>query len=320
MKPLVSVIVPVYKVEKWLCRCLDSLKLQSLANIEIILVDDASPDRCGEICEEYVAKDSRFTVVHNEVNRGLSVARNIGINKAVGCYLMFVDSDDWVHKDFCKDAYACAEYYQADLVMFRRQWMDIGGHSIRTPYPKEARSSGYKTREEAMNLLQHAVGEVIWNKLYRKEMFQTVSFPEGYLQEDIGTTYKLIWQATRIYYLDKILYYHCLRDGSITSQKTEKYLQDGIAMRLKQYRDLAAWGYYSPEKQKTVLFNLALEYCMQKRPDSTDLYYSYCADVVRHCQCNFAAYTWKQNVMLFLFRHFPFLFEWVCILYGKKVC
>ena len=71
------------------------------------------------------------------------------------------------------------------------------------------------------------------------------------MQEDIGTTYKLIWQATRIYYLDKILYYHCLRDGSITSQKTEKYLQDGIAMRLKQYRDLAAWGYYSPEKQKT---------------------------------------------------------------------
>lgn len=118
MQPLVSVIVPVYKVEDCLRRCLDSLRRQSLSNIEIILVDDASPDRCGEICEEYASKDVRFSVIHQSENRGVSAARNTGIKKAVGNYLMFVDSDDYVHEDFCKLPYECALKNQADLVMF----------------------------------------------------------------------------------------------------------------------------------------------------------------------------------------------------------
>ncbi len=94
MRPLVSVIVPVYKVEDVLARCLDSLCRQSLKEIEILLVDDASPDRCGEICEEYAEKDSRFRVIHHPENRGLSAARNTGIAQASADYLMFVDSDE----------------------------------------------------------------------------------------------------------------------------------------------------------------------------------------------------------------------------------
>ena len=111
MKSLVSVIVPVYKVEEYLPRCLDSLCRQSLKNIEIILIDDASPDRCGKICDTYAAKDARFKVIHLKTNQGLSVARNIGIEHAISDYLMFVDSDDWVHEDFCKAPYECALQY-----------------------------------------------------------------------------------------------------------------------------------------------------------------------------------------------------------------
>ena len=121
MKPLVSVIVPVYGVEDYLTRCLDSLCKQNLKNIEILLIDDASPDRCGEICDSYAVKDARFTVIHNENNKGLSVARNIGIEHATADYLMFVDGDDWVHEDFCKAPYECAVYHKADLIMFRYQ-------------------------------------------------------------------------------------------------------------------------------------------------------------------------------------------------------
>ena len=120
-QPLVSVIVPVYKVEDVLSRCLDSLCRQSLRDIEIILVDDASPDQCGEICEQYAAKDTRFKVFHHSEIRGLSAARNTGIAYASADYLMFVDSDDWVHEEFCKLPYECAVQQQVELVFFCHQ-------------------------------------------------------------------------------------------------------------------------------------------------------------------------------------------------------
>lgn len=107
MKQLISIIVPVYKVEKYLECCLDSLCKQSMPEIEIILIDDASPDRCGEICDAYAAKDTRFRVVHHPTNKGVSAVRNQGIRLASCDYIMFVDSDDWVADDLCKEAYQC---------------------------------------------------------------------------------------------------------------------------------------------------------------------------------------------------------------------
>ncbi len=117
MKPLVSVIVPVYKVEPYLERCLDSLLNQTLKEIEIIIIDDGSPDRCGQICDAYAARDDQFRVVHQE-NRGLSAARNVGIEMAQADYLMFVDSDDWVHPDYCRLPYEAAVEHGVELVIF----------------------------------------------------------------------------------------------------------------------------------------------------------------------------------------------------------
>ena len=114
----VSVIVPLYNVEKYLARCLDSLCRQSLREIEIILVDDGSTDSSGEICEAYAAKDARFKVIHHTENKGVSVVRNTGVAHASGDYLMFVDSDDYVHEDYCRLPYEYAVKYHADLVMF----------------------------------------------------------------------------------------------------------------------------------------------------------------------------------------------------------
>lgn len=117
MKPLVSVIVPIFQTEKYLPRCLDSLQRQSLPNIEILLINDGSPDSCGAICDDYATKDERF-IVFRQNHAGTSVARNLGIRMATSDYLMFVDSDDWVHEDFCKDAYECAVNNNADVVKF----------------------------------------------------------------------------------------------------------------------------------------------------------------------------------------------------------
>ncbi len=317
MQPLVSVIVPVYKVEDCLKRCLDSLCRQSMPNIEIILVDDASPDRCGEICDVYANNDKRFRVFHNIINRGLSVARNIGIENAACDFLMFVDSDDWVHEDFCKVAYECAVKYHADLVMFGFE--NIGYSNYIKDNRKDGCSiqSGYKTRLETIDLMDNGVGQTAWNKLYHKKLFKDISYPPGYVYEDIGTTYKIIWQASNIYYINETLYYHCYHAGSINTLKNEKALHDWIEMNLQKYRDLKEWG-YPPEKLEIILKNIAFKYCMKKKTDVTDEHYVYCANILCNSPDIPAFFSWKRKIMFVLFKYCRPLFELICILYDRK--
>lgn len=320
MRPLVSVIVPVYKVEKYLVRCLDSLCNQSLSDIEILLIDDASPDRCDEICELYAKKDLRFRVFHSQINHGLSVARNNGIANAHGDYLMFVDSDDWVHEDFCKDAYECAMRYKADLVMFRHQRNEES-----TQYKNvqnnmyNSMPSGYKTRLEAIDLLWTNVGPAAWSKLYHKKLFKNISFPPGYVYEDIGTTYKIVLQASCIYYLNKVLYYKFCHIGSITTTKTEKAMHDWVVMLMQQYRDLAEWG-YPIAKLDAWLKSTALYFCMKDYSSDSNARYAFCSKVLLSSKSIPGHFTWKSKVLFVLFKYFRPLFDLVCYIYGTKVC
>ena len=139
-----SVIVPVYRVEKYIYRCLDSLSRQNFEEVEFLLIDDGSPDRCGKICDEYTLKDPRFIVFHKE-NGGLSTARNYGIDKARGEYLLFVDSDDWVAPDFCKTSYELAAHNNADVVIFMHQ---IVKESRFLPVKTKHLKEGLKTQKE----------------------------------------------------------------------------------------------------------------------------------------------------------------------------
>lgn len=323
MKPLVSVIVPVYKVEDYLVRCLDSLYRQSLSNIEILLIDDASPDGSGKICDKYVVKDDRFRVFHNKFNQGLSAARNIGISYASSEYLMFVDSDDWVHEDFCKAAYECAVRYDADLVMFLYQ---------RIGYPKtyglgkrfyksdieSITSSGYKNHLEAMDLLLGAAGQNAWSKLYRKTLLDSISYPEGYYYEDVGTTYKAIWKAQKIYCLDKVLYYQRYREGSITTLRNEKAFRDWFVMSMQQYRDLSAWG-YPADKLKFRLQKIQLAYCIKRKADETDPDYVFSKNSLCSLKTIPENFSWDQKVMFLLLKYCPPMFEWVCTVLDKKI-
>lgn len=318
MQPLVSVIVPVYKVEDVLVRCLDSLCRQSLTDIEMILIDDASPDRCGEICDAYAAGDARFRVFHHTKNLGLSEARNTGIANATSDYLMFVDSDDWVHKDFCKDAYECAVKYQADLVMFQEQYIKSQKvFNLIHCLTNSSYKAVSKPKYEAMDLLLRPSGLHAMTKLYRKELFKNISFPPGCLYEDVGTTYKTIWQASRIYYLDKVLYYHNYRAGSIITLKTEQSLNDMIKMFMQQYHDLAAWG-YPKDKLEVLLKNIALTYCIRKKPDASDKYYPFYANVLLSSKSIPSNFTRKRKILYVLFKHCRPLFEIICDLFDKK--
>ena len=196
--PTISVIVPVYKVERYLRRCVDSILSQTYRDFELILVDDGSPDACGDICEEYAGKHPFIHVLHRE-NGGLSAARNTGIDWAFAHsdsqYLAFVDSDDWVDPAYLEMLYravqetgcaisACGLKKTAGEALPQAQPYDVQILSPEDYYCSETVHDG--------------ITAVAWNKLYRKDLFASIRYPEGKLHEDEFTTYRALYKAEKI--------------------------------------------------------------------------------------------------------------------------
>ena len=318
MKPLVSVIVAIYKVEDSLTRCIESLLKQSIKDIEIILINDASPDHCGDICELYAEKDTRIKVFYHKTNQGLSEARNTGIKMASSDYLMFVDGDDVVHSDFCRVPYECAIQNKADLVMFKYKtvhfvfWAKIFDNYF------SSTACNHITKIEALDLLQGSVGHFAWNKLYKKVLFDDNLYPSGYFYEDWGTTYKTVLKARKIVYIEKYLYFYYQRPNSISSIKSEKALKDSHALKMQQYYDLSDWG-YPADKLDTFLQNVALSYCIKKKRDWLNRDYVFCAEVLKNCyHTPPEGFNKKRKLLFLLFRYCPAIFDVLCFLWGKK--
>lgn len=216
MDPLVSVVVPVYGVEAYLSRCVDSLLLQTYANIEIILVDDGSPDRCGVICDAYAAADPRVRVVHQD-NAGPSAARNRGIELARGEYLTFVDPDDWAHDDLIHHLTTITSKTGADIAVCR---------FVRTRDEHESVSEEIGHPEilsahDALALYGGAHASLMTSpcaKLFRDSLFDEVRFPEGRLYEDEFTTWRLVARASAVALSDAVRYFYFLRPESATQR------------------------------------------------------------------------------------------------------
>lgn len=229
MRPLISVVVPVYRVEAFLPRCVESLLAQTYENLEIILVDDGSPDGCPQICEDYAARDGRVRVIHQE-NRGLSGARNAGIGIAAGEYLAFVDSDDYVAEDFIEALYTLAEETSCPIVQCRFAY--VQGEALHAP---ENRVWKIYRGDSLMSCLYGAEEEatcfvVAWNKLYRRDLFDEIRYPEGRVHEDEATTYRLFHEGKKLAFLDRALYgYYTENSGSITAVFSPKRLDWLIA-------------------------------------------------------------------------------------------
>lgn len=318
--PLVSVIVPVYHVEPYLRCCLDSLCKQSLSDIEVILVDDASPDSCGDICEEYAANHAHFKVFHQPENRGLSAARNLGIKNATGKYLMFVDSDDWVHEDFCRDAYEYAESNQADIVMFNYKKIK-GADATTDNVPAVFRSfcEGYHDPHEAMDMILASGGNAAWNKIYRRSLFDDISCPEGFLYEDTGATYKLVHKASRFCFLNQALYYQRKRPGSITTTGvSKKVLHDRAILNSQRYRDLIAWGYQSDMLDYRFAY-FALWYCVKAKKNKSNPDYVYISQTLRSYRKCPKGFSGKMKVLFYLYKYSPLLFDWLFSMKGGRV-
>lgn len=213
MHDLISVIIPVYKVEKYLCRCVDSVLEQTYTNMEIILVDDGSPDNCPVMCDEYARQDSRVKVIHQE-NAGLSGARNAGIDMAQGQWLAFVDSDDYLAADFLERLYQACVDTGSSLSVCR--WEYVRGETISEHGTGETRV--YTGREMLANLYvpDGAYFVVAWNKLYRKELFEDIRYPLGRIHEDEATTYRIYDKVKKAAYVDRSLYGYFVTPVSIT--------------------------------------------------------------------------------------------------------
>ena len=219
---LISIIIPIYKVEKYLNNCLDSIINQTYRNLEIILVDDGSPDNCPNICDEYAKKDSRIVVIHKE-NGGLSSARNAGLDVCTGDYISFIDSDDFVSKGFIKVLYDSLTINKADISEcefsdFVDSEQDTIDNTDLNNKDNSIDSKVYSSREMQLNLLNDAYVNhvVVWNKLYKKSLFENIRFPNGKVHEDEYVTYKVFSEAKAIVYINKQLYYYRKSSNSIT--------------------------------------------------------------------------------------------------------
>lgn len=175
---LISVIVPIYKVEQYLERCINSLVHQSYINMEIVLVDDGSPDRCGEICDSWAAKDSRIKVVHKK-NGGLSDARNAGVEVAAGEYIAFVDSDDWLHLDYLQKLYQTMQETRSDIV--ECEIIHTTGEE-EVPEFDKIKPEIYSPQDALRYLIEDRIfHQYVWNKLYKRKVIAGIFLKKGRL-------------------------------------------------------------------------------------------------------------------------------------------
>ncbi len=238
--PLISVIVPVYKVEPYLRRCLDSIVRQTYPNLEVILVDDGSPDNCGVICDDYAAADQRFTVFHKE-NGGVADARNYGTGFAAGEYVTFIDADDYVAPDYVEYLHqlliataadiACCDYLKTD-----------GSDSIFLQSDEKTVLTGPKA---CVQVIKRDIAMIVsWGKLFPIELVKRYPFPKGKYNEDEFTTYHYYYESNRIAFGNAKLYAYyqnesgfmstAIKNGCPTSMKL--FLSDRSSLKRRGRR------------------------------------------------------------------------------------
>ncbi|MCR2823822.1 glycosyltransferase family 2 protein [Lederbergia panacisoli] len=317
MDDKISVIVPVYNVEEYLPKCIESIINQTYTNLEIILVNDGSTDKCGEICNHYELVDKRIQVIHKK-NGGLSDARNEGLNAATGKYINFIDSDDYIHK----------EYYEALINLMVENNADITQCQFIKVYERNETKYNNDTNNddinkdaivlnniEALNNLynnNYVPTVVAWNKLYKKELFADIRFPKGKIHEDEFTMYKLLFSSKKVAITPKGLYYYLQRGNSIMGENfnpkrlnileaysnqiefySKKKLFDlklkAVLKQESNLRNLMRKTLNSNLDNKRELFDYLINY--YKR----DFYYS-----IKGCRLK-----GKRRILLYLFKYNP---------------
>lgn len=243
---LISIIIPVYNVEKYLRQCLESVINQTYKNLEIILVDDGSKDASGGICDEYAEKDGRIKVIHKE-NGGVSSARNVGLENVTGSYIAFIDSDDYVLPCFIERLYNIVKKHNVDLVDCNYTTFEDNvivkelGNDVEKIINKKEMQMRIYTVKGIRTI-------VLWNKLYKKELFNDLNFPDGKINEDEALIHRIIGNMKgQAAILDTELYYYRQNNTSIMGKKfnvNRMDIIDALEDRLQYYNEINEYELY----------------------------------------------------------------------------
>lgn len=244
--PIISVVVPVYKVEPYLARCIDSILKQTFTDFELILVNDGSPDNCGKICDEYTQKDNRIQVIHKE-NGGLSSARNAGIDWAFANsnsqWLTFIDSDDWIHPQYLELLLSGATSTNTDICVC--EYTKTSGFA---DFDNLDNVDMQNLTPEELFVNYYVTSVIACCKLYKKSCFENIRYPIGKLHEDEYTTYKILFEKSQISYLKEALYFYYTNPaGIMKSNWTPKKLDINSALE-EQIMFFSKNGYYNALK------------------------------------------------------------------------
>ena len=241
---LISVIVPIYKVEPYLDHCIRSIVEQTYKSLEIILVDDGSPDNCGAICDAWAKKDGRIKVIHKE-NGGLSDARNAGLAIATGEYICFIDSDDYIAPAFVAELYKAILETGADIAECATAYVDEAGNTLRqrnvAPLPQMDKIEALRRL-----VLEDGIYQTVWNKLYRRTVADGILFEKGKHHEDDFWTYQVFDRGDKLATVAQPMYYYLQRSGSIIGSGYTPKRLDGLEARflrmqyLQKYEALSA--------------------------------------------------------------------------------
>lgn len=231
----ISVIVPIYNIQNWLNKCLASILNQTFKDFEVILVDDGSTDNSDKICEKFIKKDKRFKYFLKK-NGGLSDARNYGLNEAKGKYVVFVDGDDFLQKDYLQTLYTNITNHSADVAMCNCNIVDDEGEKIAmVPLPVTGLINGRRFLNCVFYERAGLSYTVVWNKIFKKDIFSTIRFSKGKLYEDEFINPKLYWNLERIFVFDRPLYNYVQRQSSIiNSSLNRKKVINGIEALTKR--------------------------------------------------------------------------------------
>ncbi|WP_251549862.1 glycosyltransferase family 2 protein [Neobacillus muris] len=326
MNPKLSIIVPVYNVESYLNKCVDSILSQTFKDFELILVNDGSPDHCGAICDHYAERDIRVKVIHKK-NGGLSSARNAGLDVAKGDYIGLIDSDDYIHEKMFEILLENARQHSSDIVVCdfikvkENQYVNVNSSC------KNGRVKHYSNIEALHQLFfrdensyitnagNNTKWVVVWNKIYKRQIFQGARFNEGRICEDEFIIHKLLYNSKKITAVSNQLYYYVQRPNSImnTSYSIKRLdkvyaLKDRVdffskikekklhSLAYKSYLDTFFWNYYLAKNQ---LSNSRLELRLLKQTLNGSV----------KSLLNNPFFSWKQKLAVLAFMINPIIYE-----------
>ena len=266
----VSIIVAIYNIEEYLKKCLDSLRVQTFSDITVYCVNDGSKDGSKKIVEEFCAMDSRFVLV-DKPNGGLSDARNYALKDVTSKYVMFIDGDDFVQPDMVECALKKAEENDLDLVVFDYNQYYLATNTSEVRHIPFDENKVYSLKDTPTLLCY--VGNSAWNKLYRTALFHAngIEYPKGYVQEDLGTTPKLLYLAEKIGFVSKPLYNYLIdRPNNITQEKNERiyHILKMCESFLTFYKEKGVYDRYYEELKYLASVNILLS--LKKLPYFTD--------------------------------------------------